>query len=59
MDFPGVINTTSHISLEKLVSIGKELPDLEALNWPKGEGARRAAFISMSSGTSGLPVSQV
>ncbi|PTB40321.1 hypothetical protein M441DRAFT_59111 [Trichoderma asperellum CBS 433.97] len=55
MDFPGVVNTTSHISLEKLVSIGEELPDLEALNWPKGEGARRAAFICMSSGTSGLP----
>ncbi|KAM0452564.1 hypothetical protein ACHAPV_009460 [Trichoderma viride] len=55
MDVPGAKNTSSHISLEKLISTGEELPDLEALNWPKGEGARRAAFISMSSGTSGLP----
>ncbi|KAK1253968.1 hypothetical protein MKX08_007963 [Trichoderma sp. CBMAI-0020] len=55
MEFPGAKSTTSHISAEKLISVGKDLPDLEALNWPKGEGARRAAFISMSSGTSGLP----
>jgi acyl-CoA synthetase (AMP-forming)/AMP-acid ligase II len=43
-------------TLSDLVARGKKLPELEPLKWSKGEGARRAAFLCYSSGTSGLPV---
>lgn len=41
---------------DDLINEGKNLPRLEELNWTKGEGARRSAFLCYSSGTSGLPV---
>jgi acyl-CoA synthetase (AMP-forming)/AMP-acid ligase II len=44
-------------TVSELINRGKKLPALEPLKWSKGEGARRAAFLCYSSGTSGLPVS--
>lgn len=41
---------------EQLVLEGSRLPDLEGLRWEKGQGARQCAFLSYSSGTTGLPV---
>ncbi|PGH20386.1 hypothetical protein AJ80_03654 [Polytolypa hystricis UAMH7299] len=42
-------------TLEQLLNRGDALPKLEKLQWEKGEGARRTAFLCYSSGTSGLP----
>src|SRR5690606_4440704 len=43
-------------TVEQLISEGSRLPELERLKWVKGQGARQPAFLSYSSGTSGLPV---
>ncbi|KAI8648987.1 hypothetical protein NCS55_01471900 [Fusarium keratoplasticum] len=37
------------------VEEGRNLPELQPLNWAPGQGARQVAFLSFSSGTSGLP----
>ncbi|KAI1869798.1 hypothetical protein JX265_002030 [Neoarthrinium moseri] len=42
-------------SIEELISEGESLPELEALSWTEGQGARQPAFLCFSSGTSGLP----
>jgi acyl-CoA synthetase (AMP-forming)/AMP-acid ligase II len=44
-------------SLDDLIVEGKSLPEVEPLHWSKGQGARQAAYLCFSSGTSGLPVS--
>jgi acyl-CoA synthetase (AMP-forming)/AMP-acid ligase II len=46
------------LSIEDLIMEGQALPELEALKWSKGQGARQPAFLCYSSGTSGLPVRQ-
>ena len=43
-------------TVDQLIAEGKCLPELEALRWEKGQGARQTAFLCYSSGTSGLPV---
>jgi long-subunit acyl-CoA synthetase (AMP-forming) len=43
-------------TVEQLVQEGQKEPKLEKLNWSRGEGARRTAFLCYSSGTSGVPV---
>ena len=43
-------------TVNDLIQEGQKLPKLESLQWSKGEGARRTAFLCYSSGTSGLPV---
>jgi len=42
-------------TVSDLVEDGRKLPPLEPLQWSKGEGARRTAFLCYSSGTSGMP----
>lgn len=44
-------------TLDELIEEGKSLPELEPLHWSEGQGARQAAYLCFSSGTSGLPVS--
>lgn len=43
-------------TVDQLIHEGGELPPLERLQWQKGDGARKTAFLCYSSGTSGLPV---
>jgi ribosome assembly protein SQT1 len=43
----------------QLIEAGGKLPELEALQWEKGQGARQTAYLCYSSGTSGLPVSRL
>ena len=43
--------------VDQLIEEGGKLPELEALKWEKGQGARQTAYLCYSSGTSGLPVS--
>lgn len=43
-------------TLDQLIAEGQKMAKLEELNWSKGEGASRTAFLCYSSGTSGLPV---
>ncbi|OIW29098.1 acetyl-CoA synthetase-like protein [Coniochaeta ligniaria NRRL 30616] len=43
------------VTVESLVARGRLLPALQPLKWTKGQGARQTAFVSFSSGTSGLP----
>ena len=43
----------------QLIAEGGKLPELEALKWEKGQGARQTAYLCYSSGTSGLPVSHL
>lgn len=43
-------------TVEQLIHTGAKLPDLEALNWKKGQGNSQVAYLCYSSGTSGLPV---
>ena len=45
-------------TVSELIADGRKLPKLEALKWPKGQGARQTAYLCYSSGTSGLPVSK-
>ena len=42
----------------QLIAAGKNLPQIEALKWEKGQGKRQTAYLCYSSGTSGLPVRQ-
>ncbi|KAF4124534.1 Acyl-CoA synthetase (AMP-forming)/AMP-acid ligase II [Geosmithia morbida] len=42
-------------TLDDLIAQGKSLPPVKPLRWIKGQGARQTAFLSYSSGTSGLP----
>jgi len=42
-------------TVDDLIKDGASCSSLEPLNWSKGEGARRVAFLCYSSGTSGLP----
>jgi ribosome assembly protein SQT1 len=43
-------------TVDQLIEVGRKLKQLEPLRWTKGQGARQAAFLCYSSGTSGLPV---
>jgi hypothetical protein len=43
-------------TVDKLIEEGSRLPEVEKLNWEKGQGKRQTAFLCYSSGTSGLPV---
>lgn len=42
-------------TVDDLIREGKELDRLEKLDWREGDGAKKAAFLCYSSGTSGLP----
>ena len=44
-------------TVESLIQAGGNLPQLEELQWEKGQGAKQTAFLCYSSGTLGLPVS--
>jgi hypothetical protein len=46
-------------TVSQLIVEGGKLPELEPLNWSKGQGARQTAYLCYSSGTSGLPVSKM
>jgi ribosome assembly protein SQT1 len=46
-------------TISQLIEDGAQLPKLEALKWSKGQGARQTAYLCYSSGTSGLPVSEM
>ena len=43
-------------TVDQLIQDGERLPPLEKLQWQKGDGARKTAYLCYSSGTSGLPV---
>lgn len=45
-------------TLDELIKEGRSLPELEPLDWVKGQGSRQVAYLCFSSGTSGLPVSR-
>ncbi|KAJ5573563.1 uncharacterized protein N7459_007990 [Penicillium hispanicum] len=51
----GSNRSTEYRTVSDLAEAGKSLPALEPVRWGPGEGARRAAFLCYSSGTSGLP----
>jgi acyl-CoA synthetase (AMP-forming)/AMP-acid ligase II len=53
----GATAPTDLKTLDQLIQQGKSLPKVQKLKWSPGQGARTAAFLCYSSGTSGLPVS--
>ena len=61
MSLPGAAASgttgSAHKTIDELISAGASLPAQPASDesWSAGEGARRCAFLSYSSGTSGLP----
>jgi ribosome assembly protein SQT1 len=58
LDLPEVVagkNTTSHKTIWQLIEEGSKLPELDAQNWGPDQGKTQCAFLSYSSGTSGLP----
>lgn len=57
MDLPLHAQKPSFKTVDDLVEMGHSMPELEPLQWVKGQGARQVAFLCYSSGTSGLPVS--
>ena len=52
----GLSSPPEYKTVDQLVQDGGKLPQLEKLQWQKGDGARKTAFLCYSSGTSGLPV---
>lgn len=58
VDLPGLEGKHDRrfATVEELIGEGSRLPELERLKWVRGQGARQPAFLSYSSGTSGLPV---
>lgn len=57
LSVPGFKSPAGYETVDQLVAQGRALLNLEALRWAKGQSIWQPAFISMSSGTSGLPVS--
>lgn len=55
MGMPGFETVDGFVNLEQLIAEGAQAPELDTLRWAKGQGARQTAFLSYSSGTSGLP----
>ncbi|KAJ4386559.1 hypothetical protein N0V93_009457 [Gnomoniopsis smithogilvyi] len=55
MGMPGFEAADGFVSVEDLIAEGTKLPQLDALRWTRGQGARQVAFLCYSSGTSGLP----
>ena len=56
MDGPYHAQKPPFKTVDDLVEMGRSVPELERLQWVKGQGARQTAFLCYSSGTSGLPV---
>lgn len=55
---PGFESKSPFKSIDDLIAEGKDAPELQPLNWIKGQGLRQVAYLCYSSGTSGLPVSR-
>lgn len=55
MDLPHHSKKLPYKTLDDLIQLGHSVPELEPLNWVKGQGERQVAFLCYSSGTSGLP----
>ncbi|KAI9828290.1 MAG: hypothetical protein M1819_006628 [Sarea resinae] len=60
IDLPVEITGQTSLSNEfktvnQLIQAGEKLPRLEALKWAEHQGSTQVAFLSYSSGTSGLP----
>ncbi|KAJ2990375.1 hypothetical protein NUW58_g2983 [Xylaria curta] len=55
LDVPGQSGDPRFKTIDDLIAEGRSLPELEPLKWTKGQGARQAAYLCYSSGTSGLP----
>lgn len=55
MGMPGFEKADGFVTVEDLIAEGAKLSPLDALQWKKGQGERQPAFLSYSSGTSGLP----
>ncbi|KAH7634442.1 hypothetical protein B0T09DRAFT_296074 [Sordaria sp. MPI-SDFR-AT-0083] len=55
MELPHHAKKLPYKTVDDLVELGRSVPDLESLQWTKGQGARQVAFLCYSSGTSGLP----
>lgn len=55
MGMPGFEKANGLVNVEELIGEGSKAPELDALRWTKGQGERQPAFLSYSSGTSGLP----
>lgn len=45
-----------HLTVDDLINLGRTSEPLAQQNWTTREGERKTAFLSFSSGTSGLPV---
>lgn len=58
LDLPYHAKQPNFRTVNDLIEIGRSAPELEPLQWTKGQGARQVAFLCYSSGTSGLPVSR-
>ena len=59
MDLPNHSPKPPFKTVDDLIDMGHSVPELEPLQWVKGQGARQVAFLCYSSGTSGLPVSML
>ena len=57
IEFTGKASLSDFKTVDQLIEEGVGLPQLEDLQWTRGQGARQVAFLCYSSGTSGLPVS--
>lgn len=55
MGMAGFEKADGFVTVEDLIAEGTKLSPLDALQWTKGQGERQPAFLSYSSGTSGLP----
>ncbi|KAF1732900.1 4-coumarate--CoA ligase-like 2 [Beauveria bassiana] len=52
-DESDLVHSTRLKSLEDLIDQGSQLPHLEPLRWPAGQGKSQVAFLCSTSGTSG------
>lgn len=56
---PGISAPSNLKTIEDLISEGKTLPPVPVQKWIPGQGKRQVAYLSYSSGTSGLPVREI
>lgn len=58
-ELDGIETPVEYRTIDQLITKGNTLEALPLLKWTEGQGKRQTAYLCTSSGTSGLPVSNM